>query len=502
MKALISVFDKTNLISFAKSLVELGVSIISTGGTYKHLYDANIPVTKIEAYTNYQEILSGRVKTLHPKIHAGILAVRDRADHIKDLENNNIDYIDIVCVNLYPFEETIKSANCSLEEAIENIDIGGPTLLRAAAKNYRYVNAIIDYRDYDLVVDELRHKGRTSLNTRFALASKVFRYTASYDAHIAKYLSNLENNHFPEKLTMTFTLHEKLRYGENPHQQAAYYLKDANLFYQQLQGKQLSYNNLQDINAAMGIISEFSELAVVNLKHLNPCAVALGNNVKLAFMKAYEGDPVSIFGGIVATNHVIDESTALELTKIFLEIVIAPGFTEKALEILKQKPNLRLLTVNSEIYSQIKNQANFISGGLLVQEGDNDLYDKLVYPTKRKVTETELKQLLFAYKVVKHVKSNAIVVAKEDMTLGIGAGQMNRVGAAKIALEQAESKAKDAVLASDGFFPMKDTVEAAYNAGIVAIIQPGGSIRDEESIKFCDDHNIAMVFTNMRHFKH
>ncbi len=506
-KALISVSDKTNIIEFASGLIGCGYEILSTGGTFKLLLEANIPVTSIEDYTQFKEILNGRVKTLHPKIHGGILAIRDNLDHLKDMSDNHIAYIDLVCVNLYPFKETISKVDCKLSDAIENIDIGGPSMLRAAAKNYPFVNVLVDYNDYNFVLKEIETTGDTTLETKFSLAAKVFRYTASYDALIASYLTKIQGNDFPEKLTFTYDLKQNLRYGENPHQKGAFYVTSGEDYSltnaKQLNGKELSYNNLQDANAALQIVKEFDECVVVVLKHMNPCGVAIGKEIYQTFLKAYEADPVSIFGGIVATNQEIDEITALELVKIFLEIIIAPNFTPKALEILKQKKNLRLLTVNMDNKGIENKQIVSISGGILVQENDSLLInDELTFPTKRKPTEEEMKQLIFSKNVVKHVKSNAIVLVKDDMTIGIGAGQMNRVGACKIALEQANEKAQGAVLASDAFFPMKDSVELAAKAKISAIIQPGGSIRDQESIDECDKHNIAMVFTNMRHFKH
>jgi len=501
-KALVSVSDKTHIVEFVSDLIHYGFEIISTGGTYQILKQANLEVTNIEDYTEFKEILTGRVKTLHSKIHGGILATRDNEDHQEEVRQHNIDYIDLVCVNLYPFKDTINKENCSLSEAIENIDIGGPSMLRGAAKNYPYVTAIVDINDYDLVLNEIKTLGNTTLETRFSLASKVFRYSASYDATVAQYLTQMEGIEFPEKLTLTYDLKQNLRYGENPHQQGAYYvdgLKNAT----QLHGKELSYNNIQDASAAKQIIMEFDETAVVAVKHMNPCGVAMGNNVYQAYMKAYEADPVSIFGGIVAMNREVNEEVALELIKIFLEVIIAPSYSLKALEILKQKKNLRLLEVNMDKNEKNKHQFVSVAGGLLVQE-ENALvmHEELTFPTKRIPTEDEMKQLLFAYRVVKHVKSNAIVIVKDNMTIGIGAGQMNRVGAAKIALQQAGDKTRGAVLASDAFFPMDDTVELAGLAKVTAIIQPGGSIKDQDSIDRCDAHDIAMVFTHMRHFKH
>ncbi len=506
-KALVSVSDKTNIVEFVSELIQLGYEIISTGGTYRVLKEANLKVTNISDYTKSPEILNGRVKTLHPKIHGGILARRDDKLHQEQLQKEMIDTIDLVCVNLYPFKKTIEKENCSLDDAIENIDIGGPTMLRAAAKNYDYVTVVIDTDDYQMVIDEIKKDGQPTKKTRLKLAAKVFRHTASYDAFIANYLTKEEGCEFPEQLTMTYDLKQTLRYGENPHQKAAFYVSKETPYSlasaTQLHGKELSYNNIQDANAALQIVKEFDEVVVVALKHMNPCGVATGSDIYQAFKKAYEVDPISIFGGIVATNTEVNEKVAKELTSIFLEIIIAPSFTEDALKILKQKKNLRLLKVEMKNKDSLDKQMVSVNSGLLIQDTDDQVFsDSLSFPTKRKPTDDEMKQLSFAYKVVKHVKSNAIVLVKDNSTVGVGAGQMNRVGAAKIAIEQAKEKANGAVMASDAFFPMSDTVETAALSNVRAIIQPGGSIRDQESIDMCDKYDIAMVFTHMRHFKH
>jgi phosphoribosylaminoimidazolecarboxamide formyltransferase/IMP cyclohydrolase len=508
--ALISVSDKTGIVPFAKQLSELGVNIISTGGTKTLLEQNGVPVTGISEVTGFPEILDGRVKTLHPAVHSGLLAVRDNKEHQKQMEDLNLGYIDLVVVNLYPFQQTIAKPDVTYEEAIENIDIGGPTMLRSAAKNHAFVTVVVDAGDYEAVIAEIRESGDTTLETRKRLAAKVFRHTAAYDALISQYLSALNGELLPERLTVTFEKVQDLRYGENPHQTAAFYRKPLApkgtiTTAEQLHGKELSYNNINDANAALQIVQEFAEPTVVAVKHMNPCGVGIGETIREAYAKAYEADPVSIFGGIVAANRTIDRQTAETLHQIFLEIVIAPDFTPEALDILKQKKNIRLLKLGAlETAKQPEQLLTSVAGGVLVQDSDTRVLGAadLRVITDRAPTEEEMKQLLFAWKVVKHVKSNAIVLARDNMTIGVGAGQMNRVGAAKIAIEQAGDKAKGAVLASDAFFPMSDTLELAAKAGITAVIQPGGSIRDEDSIKVANEHGIAMVFTGVRHFKH
>lgn len=508
-RALISVSDKSGVVEFAKSLNELGFEIISTGGTKKALEENGVPVTGVEDVTGFPEILEGRVKTLNPYIHGGLLAKFSEESHRKQLEEHNIQPIHLVCVNLYPFQQTIAKPNVTVEEAIENIDIGGPAMLRASAKNHEHVTVVVDPADYGTVLEELKEHGEVKPETRRRLAAKVFRHTAAYDALIAEYMTNLVNEEYPERLTVTYELKQTLRYGENPHQKAAFYRKPLGSTFsiaaaKQLHGKELSYNNINDADAALQIVKEFSEPAAVAVKHTNPCGVGTGEDIYTAYCKAYEADPVSIFGGIVALNREVDKKTAEKLHEIFLEIIIAPSFSEEALEILTKKKNIRLLTVPFDEPAKPEAKLTSIEGGLLVQDRDSYTLDdaNITIPTKRKPTEEEWEALKFGWKVVKHVKSNAIVVNDKEKTLGVGAGQMNRVGAAKIALEQAGEKAKGAVMASDAFFPMDDTVEAAGKAGITAIIQPGGSIRDEDSIKKADEYGIAMVFTGVRHFKH
>lgn len=511
-RALVSVSDKTGIVDFCRELSNLGVEIISTGGTSSLLSNEGVPVIGISDVTGFPEIMDGRVKTLHPAVHSGLLAVRDNAEHQQQMKDLGLDYIDLVVVNLYPFQETIAKPGVSYEDAIENIDIGGPTMLRSAAKNHAFVSVVVDAADYEQVLAEVRESGDTTLATRKQLAAKVFRHTAAYDALISDYLSNVNGDPLPERYTVTYEKIQDLRYGENPHQQAAFYRKPLApngtlTTAEQLHGKELSYNNINDANAALQIVKEFDAPAVVAVKHMNPCGVGTGENIYEAYMKAYNADPTSIFGGIVAANRTIDSDTAAKLSEIFLEIVLAPDFTAEALEILTKKKNIRLLKMG-ELGSAKERTSQFvvtsIDGGMVVQQSDIHSIDEgdLQVVTDRAPSAEEMKQLLFGWKVVKHVKSNAIVLAADDMTVGVGAGQMNRVGAAKIALEQAGDKAKGAALASDAFFPMGDTVGLAAKHGITAIIQPGGSIKDEESIKAANEHGIAMVFTGVRHFKH
>jgi len=508
-RALISVSDKSGVSEFARELVNLGFEIISTGGTKKMLQEQGIAVLGVSDVTGFPEILEGRVKTLNPYIHGGLLAKQDDADHQKQLVEHGIEPIQLVCVNLYPFQQTIEKPDVTIADAIENIDIGGPTMLRASAKNHQYVTVVVDPSDYSTVITEIKTDGGTTLETRRKLAAKVFRHTAAYDALIAEYMTDLAQEETPEKLTVTYELKQTLRYGENPHQQAAFYKKPLGslvsiAYAKQLHGKELSYNNINDADAALQIVKEFSEPAAVAVKHMNPCGVGTGKTSYDAFTKAFAADPVSIFGGIIAFNREVDAETAAKLNEIFLEIIIAPSFSEEALKILTGKKNLRLLTISFDETKKAERKMTTIEGGLLVQDQDRySLEDaEITIPTKRQPTDAEWEALKLGWKVVKHVKSNAIVVTSEDMTLGIGAGQMNRVGSAEIALKQAGEKAEGAALASDAFFPMDDTVEAAAKAGITAIIQPGGSIRDADSIKKADEYGIAMVFTGVRHFKH
>ncbi|MDB5053386.1 MAG: purH [Bacilli bacterium] len=509
-RALISVSDKAGIVEFAAALAALGVEVISTGGTQSLLKEKGVPVIGISEVTGFPEILDGRVKTLHPAVHSGLLAVRDEPEHQEQMEKLGLGYIDLVVVNLYPFAQTIAKPDVRYEDAIENIDIGGPTMLRSAAKNHAFVTVVVDAGDYAQVLAEIRAGQDTTLETRKQLAAKVFRHTAAYDALISDYLSKLLGDPLPEKYTVTYEKVQDLRYGENPHQKAAFYRKPlaeaGNITTaEQLHGKELSYNNINDANTALQIVKEFSEPAVVAVKHMNPCGVGIGATIHEAYQKAYAADPTSIFGGIVVANRTIGEDTAILLNEIFLEIVLAPDYTPEALAILQKKKNIRLLKLGEASFTKKQDAViTTVEGGMLVQDSDSYQLSEadLKVVTERQPTEAELKQLLFAWKVVKHVKSNAIVLVADDMTIGVGAGQMNRVGAAKIAIEQAADKAKGSVLASDAFFPMGDTLEMAAKAGITAVIQPGGSIKDEESIKVANAYGIAMITTGVRHFKH
>lgn len=510
MRALISVSDKTGLVEFARGLVELGAELISTGGTARTLQEAGLPVTYVSEVTGFPEILGGRVKTLHPAIHAGILAPRT-PEHLKQLEEHRIAPIDMVVVNLYPFRETISRPNVTFEEALENIDIGGPAMLRAAAKNHRYVLVVVNPARYPQVLEALR-EGRVSERLRLELAREAFAHTAAYDAAIAAYLQKQlrEEEPFPQAYILAAELQQVLRYGENPHQKAAFYRDPAvagpciaNAV--QLAGKELSYNNILDLNAALELVREFDEPTAVIIKHNNPCGVASAQDLATAYRRAFEGDPVSAFGGIVACNRKVDAETAREMSKIFLEAIIAPDFTPEALEILTQKPDLRLLKTGPlDRPSTEQWEVRKVNGGILVQELDREVVRpaQLKTVTEKEPTPEQMAELIFAMTIVKHVKSNAIVVTKDRQLLGVGAGQMNRVGAARLALAQAGEKARGAVLASDAFFPFRDTVDEAAKYGIAAIIQPGGSVKDQESIEACNEHGIAMVFTGMRHFKH
>ncbi|PFN20961.1 bifunctional phosphoribosylaminoimidazolecarboxamide formyltransferase/IMP cyclohydrolase [Bacillus cereus] len=508
-RALVSVSDKTGVVEFVKGLLEQGIEVISTGGTKKLLEENGLQVIGISEVTGFPEIMDGRVKTLHPNIHGGLLAVRDNETHVAQMNELGIQAIDFVVVNLYPFKETIAKPDVTFADAIENIDIGGPTMIRSAAKNHKFVSVIVDPVDYDVVLAELKENGEVKEETKRKLAAKVFRHTAAYDALISNYLTEQMGEESPETLTVTFEKKQDLRYGENPHQKATFYkapfaATSSVAYAEQLHGKELSYNNINDADAALGIVKEFTEPAVVAVKHMNPCGVGVGIDIHEAYTRAYEADPVSIFGGIIAANREIDKATAEKLHEIFLEIIIAPSFSKEALEVLQSKKNLRLLTVNIEKATSASKKLTSVQGGLLVQEEDTLSLDEstISIPTKREPSEQEWKDLKLAWKVVKHVKSNAIVLANDNMTVGVGAGQMNRVGSAKIAITQAGEKAQGSALASDAFFPMPDTVEEAAKAGITAIIQPGGSIRDEDSIKMADEYGITMVFTGVRHFKH
>ncbi len=510
-RAIVSVSDKTGLVPFVAGLVEQGYEIVSTGGTKKMLEDAGLKPIGISEVTGFPEIMDGRVKTLHPKVHGGLLAVRDNAVHRNEMEENGIAPIDMVVVNLYPFKKTVEKPGVSFEEAIENIDIGGPSMLRSAAKNHRFVTAVTDSADYDAVLEEIRTHGDTTYETRRRLAAKVFRHTAAYDTYISTYLTEKAGEKDPESLTMTFTRKQSLRYGENPHQQATFYAGEKQgysiAWANQLHGKELSYNNIQDADATLQLLREFREPTVVAVKHKNPCGVGVGENVMQAWQRAYEADPVSIFGGIVASNRAIDKATAEAMKPVFLEIILAPSFTQEAFDCLSTKKNIRLMTFDAAPSSCI-DDTTFVSvrGGVLRQTVDNKSPEDytLNVVTEKQPTDKEMKDLFLAMKICKHVRSNAITVAADGKIAGIGAGQMNRVGAAHIALEEAKGKGLSSglCLASDAFFPFDDVVKMAAEYGVTAIIQPGGSVRDADSIKACNDLGIAMVFTGVRHFRH
>ena len=509
MRALVSVSDKRGVVEFCTALSNMGWEIIATGGTMKALRDAGLNVINISDVTGFPEICDGRVKTLHPKVHVGLLGRRDLEDHMRQLEENGIEKIDMVCVNLYPFEATIAKENVTMEDAVENIDIGGPSMLRSAAKNFRDVTVVCDPDDYTLILEEIASTGNTTPSTRLRLSAKAYTHTAEYDSHIATYMRRQAG--LPEKLFLNFDIVQGLRYGENPHQQAAFYRAAKEVpfsvaFARQLGGKELSYNNIQDANAALNIVREFDEPFCVGLKHMNPCGAAVGKDLKEAWQHAYEADKVSIYGGIVAMNRPLTAEVAALMKPIFLEIVMAPAFEEGALEVLASKKNLRLLEVNMEKNDEAVQQYVGVNGGLLVQDADTTIkpIEASMCVTDRKPTEDELRDMNFGWKIVKHVKSNAICVVKNGMTLGVGAGQMNRVGSAEIALRQARDAGyKDGlVLASDGFLPFDDTVELASRFGVAAIVQPGGSIRDEDAIRKANEKGITMLFTGMRHFKH
>jgi phosphoribosylaminoimidazolecarboxamide formyltransferase/IMP cyclohydrolase len=515
-RALISVSDKTGVVDFATKLSAYNVVILSTGGTARALRNSGLIVEDVSTYTGFPEMLDGRVKTLHPKIHGGLLGQRSNPEHVNKMKEHGIESIDMVVVNLYPFEATVAKENCSLEDAIENIDIGGPTMIRSAAKNYPDVTVIIDPDDYSAVLDEMeRTKGEVSVETNFRLAKKVFQSIARYDGAISNYLGSLSNGDkglFPETLSFQFSKVQELRYGENPHQKGAFYKERvlhepcvSGAF--QLQGKALSYNNILDTDAALETVKEFEETAVVIIKHTNPCGVAVSStSLADAYRKAKSCDPVSAFGGIVAANRPVDEETAKEISAIFTEVVIAPEYSNDALKLLSAKKDLRLLQVPlTKGYNQQGFAMKKVVGGMLVQERDlgkiTDVRQCEVV-TSRKPTDDEYEALAFAWKVCKHVKSNAIVYTVKDQTIGVGAGQMSRIDSSKIAVDKAQFPVKGTVMASDAMFPFRDSVDQAAKAGATAIIQPGGSIRDKEVIQAANEAGMAMIFTGIRHFRH
>jgi len=514
MRAIISVSDKAGVTDFAKDLSQLGFEIFSTGGTKKALAEANVPVKSVSEITGFPEILDGRVKTLHPMVHGGLLAKRNLPAHMAELAENKIEPVDLVAVNLYPFVQTVTKPGVTLDEALENIDIGGPTMIRAAAKNFPSVIVVVDPADYQLVAEKLR-QGDLPVAERKRLAQKAFQHVAAYDTAISQYLRK-DMEGFPEEMTVALKKRYGLRYGENPHQTAAFYAEQmvgpgqetGITRAEQLWGKELSFNNILDADAAWGAVTDFSAPTVAIIKHTNPCGLASHSDIAEAYRRAFSGDPVAAFGGIVASNRAITPAMAEEMKSVFYEIVIAPEYEAKALRILKRKKNLRILVAELPAdYGKVSaGYLDFrrVKGGFLVQDSDSLPEDsvKLKMATKREPTKAELEDLLFAWRAVKHVKSNAIVLAKDKTLLGMGAGQPSRIVSAQVAREKAGEKTKGSVLASDAMFPFPDVVEAAAEGGVTAIIQPGGSIRDEDSIKAADKHNIAMVFTGVRHFRH
>lgn len=506
--ALISVSDKTGLVEFARELHKLNINIISTGGTAKALQEAKIPVKLVSDLTDFPEIMQGRVKTLHPKIAGGILGKRDQ--HQAEADEHNIPWIDIVVCNLYPFAETIKKPNIDFDTALENIDIGGPTMIRAAAKNFPWVTVVVDPADYEMVVGAVRERANDYSplrEIRKKLATKAFAHTAQYDAIIAQYMNDEQ---FPQQLTLAFEKTADLRYGENPHQMAAVYQSVGAIHEspQQHQGKQLSYNNIMDADMAIACLREFSEPACVVVKHANPCGVAQHQDINQAFTRAWDADSKSAFGGIVTLNRTCTATIANHLVKVFIEILIAPDFEPEALKILQQKPNIRVLETDTRAVRERANnhsplQLKHIAGGILLQTPDNQMItkDNIEIVTKTQPTAEQIEDLLFAWKVVKHVKSNAIVIAANKTTVGIGHGQVSRIDAVDIAIRKSAGASDNLVLASDAFFPFRDSIDAVANH-ISAVIQPGGSIRDQDIIDACDEHNIAMVFTGKRCFNH
>jgi len=516
-RALISVSDKTGVLDFARELAGFGVEILSTGGTAKLLRDAGLAVKDVAEFTGFPEMLDGRVKTLHPKVHGGLLGMRDNPEHLAKMAEHGIEPIDLVAVNLYPFETTVAKAGCTLEDAIENIDIGGPTMLRSAAKNHRDVTVLVDAADYAVVLAEMRATGgAVSRPTNFRLAVKVYQHTAAYDGAISNWLGRqLSDNdaQFPPTLTLQYRKAQGMRYGENPHQRAAFYVerdvREASIATaRQLQGKELSYNNIADTDAALECVKQFTEgPACVIVKHANPCGVAIGTTLCAAYERAYKTDPESAFGGIIAVNRELDVETAKAICeRQFVEVIIAPTVAAAAGEIIAAKKNVRLLECGAwPERTAPRLDLKRVNGGMLAQDADLDLYAELKVVSRRQPTEREMEDLLFAWRVAKYVKSNAIVYGKELMTIGVGAGQMSRVNSARIAAIKAEHaglKVHGAVMASDAFFPFRDGIDNAAAAGIAAVIQPGGSMRDNEVIAAADEHGMAMVFTGMRHFRH
>src|SRR3990167_1095055 len=500
-RALLSVSNKEGIVDFARALSQLHIEIVSTGGTSKLLREADIPVRDVADITEFPEIMDGRVKTLHPKIHGSILGLRDT--HYEVAKTHGMHWIDLVVVNLYPFVETIKKADATFDDALENIDIGGPTMIRSAAKNMGWVGVVVDPLDYQLVLTELCGKNQLSFNTRKMLATKAFAHTGQYDVMIHHYL---EADSFPETLHLSFTKKTNLRYGENPHQAAAAYQMSGQmtgiLAAKQYQGKELSYNNIADSDAAFSCAQEFDQPVCAIIKHANPCGVAVADTLLRAFKKAFSADSLSAFGGVIALNQLCTKELATMITQTFFEVVIAPSYATAALAIFAEKPNVRVLELNST--TKMLHEMKFITGGVLIQEKDNKIMTEhdLTCVTNRKPSTDDMQTVLFAWKVIKHVKSNAILLAKNNVTVGIGAGQVSRVDAVDIAIKKAGNNLSGSILASDAFFPFRDSIDRLADTGVRAIIQPGGSLRDREVIAACNEHDIAMVFTGTRCFRH
>ncbi|MFU8793516.1 MAG: bifunctional phosphoribosylaminoimidazolecarboxamide formyltransferase/IMP cyclohydrolase [Acholeplasmataceae bacterium] len=502
-KALLSVYDKTDIVILAKELILLGYELFSTGGTQTHLESHNIKVTPVEKLTEFPEIMDGRVKTLHPKIHGALLGIRNNEKHIDQASALGIEWINLLVVNLYPFRQTVLDPSSTEKDVIEHIDIGGPAMIRSAAKNWQDVGVVTDPSDYEHIIKELSKNQMLSKETKRSLAGKAFRLTAQYDTWVASYFTE---ELYPDTLNLTYQKVLDLRYGENPHQTAALYEQTNKspfglLNAKKIHGKDLSYNNIKDAQAAYDLIGSFESPTAVVIKHMNPCGISQGKTIEIAFIKAHHADPISIFGGIVAFNRTVTTALAEQLSKLFLEVIMAPDYEDEALELLMQKKQVRLLTFDRAT-AQNTHEMISVSGGLLIQSSDNELYQTLSFPTIKQPNNEDIDELLFSYKVVKHMKSNAIALTKAYCTVGLGVGQTSRIGAAVIAFDQAKDQAKEAYLASDAFLPMADTVELAARHGIKGIIQPGGSIKDQESIDLCNQHGLIMVFTHMRHFKH
>ena len=502
-RALISVFDKTGAVELAQSLNDFGIEILSTGGTAKALHGANIPVTDVSDYTQFPEIMDGRVKTINPLIEGGILGLRDQ--HSEDAEANQIQWIDLVVCNLYPFSETISREDCDLAMALENVDIGGPTMVRSAAKNVGWVCAVVDPSDYSTITDELRF-GEISFETRKKLSSKAFGHTAQYDTIIHNYL---KDEKLSDDLSLTFEKHSEMRYGENPHQLASSYKipgnTDPNILNATIhQGKQLSYNNIMDADGALACVREFDEPACVVVKHTNPCGVAVGNDLLDVYTRAFNADSLSAFGGIIAFNRTCTKDVAEAINRVFVEIVLAPNFDPEALDIFKKKKNLRVLGIGEFEKRIAKLEVRNIDGGLLIQDTDTKILSKddLTVVTKNQPSEADIKTVLFTWKVLRHAKSNSILIAKDNTTVGLGAGQVSRVDAVHMALRKGGKSVRGGVLASDAFFPFRDSIDAIKDSGVKVVVQPGGSIRDREVIEACDEYGIAMIFTGTRCFKH